>query len=362
MTAAVRKLARLPSCGAPVALMLTAVLLSGCAGTPRATFPAAGPAIVWPRPPDSPRIRYIGELVGEASLGRAPSGGEVLRAVFEGPREPVRFVSPTSVAAAGERVYVADPSHPSGALVHVLDLDTRSYAQIREAGGAPLRMPIDVAVSDGLLAIADALRAAVFILDAQGRTLRTIGEGRFNRPGSLAWVRGELWVLDSGAHTVFVFDAAGAQRAQFGGRGLDVGKFNFPAGIAGRGGPSTTTAPSICAAVADSMNFRVQLLGPDGGAVNGFGRKGDAAGDFALPRDVAFDSDGHVYVLDNQFENIQVFDAAGQLLLAFGGEGAAAGQFNLPSGIWIDRSDRIWVADTYNRRVQAFQYLREGAP
>jgi DNA-binding beta-propeller fold protein YncE len=96
-----------------------------------------------------------------------------------------------------------------------------------------------------------------------------------------------------------------------------------------------------------------------GDFVNLFGRKGDAAGDFALPRDVAFDSDGHVYVLDNQFENVQVFDRDGRLLMAFGEEGAGPGRFSLPSGITIDQRDRIWIADTYNRRVQVFEYLRE---
>jgi DNA-binding beta-propeller fold protein YncE len=110
------------------------------------------------------------------------------------------------------------------------------------------------------------------------------------------------------------------------------------------------------------MNFRVQLFDSGGTPLRAFGRKGNAAGDFSLPRDIAIDSDGHVYVLDNQFENVQIFDAEGRLLLAFGGEGGGPGQFSLPSSITIDDRDRIWVADTYNRRVQAFQYLREGAP
>ncbi len=64
-------------------------------------------------------------------------------------------------------------------------------------------------------------------------------------------------------------------------------------------------------------------------------------------------------MLDNRFENVQVFDRDGALLMAFGGEGDGPGEFALPSGITIDERDRIWIADTYNRRVQVFQYLRE---
>jgi len=64
-------------------------------------------------------------------------------------------------------------------------------------------------------------------------------------------------------------------------------------------------------------------------------------------------------VLDNHFENVQVFNAEGQLLMALGQGGPGRGEFSLPSGITIDEQDRIWLADSYNRRVQVFQYLSE---
>ncbi|RMF78334.1 MAG: 6-bladed beta-propeller, partial [Planctomycetota bacterium] len=140
--------------------------------------------------------------------------------------------------------------------------------------------------------------------------------------------------------------------ARIGGRGGEPGRFNFPTAVCWR--------PPAGLVVADAMNFRVQVfdVGEDRPRLV-FGEKGDAAGDFARPRDVAVDSDGHIYVLDNQFENVQVFDQGGRLLMAFGEGGDGPGQFAIPSGITIDARDRIWVADSYNRRVQVFQYLRE---
>ncbi|MCH7632502.1 MAG: 6-bladed beta-propeller, partial [Planctomycetes bacterium] len=110
--------------------------------------------------------------------------------------------------------------------------------------------------------------------------------------------------------------------------------------------------------VSDSGNFRVQLLDLEGRPIRTIGQKGDGAGDFSLPKGVAFDSEGHIYVVDAQFENVQVFDSAGQLLMAFGREGTDLGAFWLPSGLTIDDEDRIWVADAGNRRVQLFTYLR----
>ena len=111
----------------------------------------------------------------------------------------------------------------------------------------------------------------------------------------------------------------------------------------------------------DAGNGRVQSLTPSGQPLTAIGQLGDAPGDLALPKGVALDSDGHIYVVDARFENIQIFAPDGQLLLTVGSEGKGAGQFALPGGIAIDAHDRIWVCDTYNGRVQVFQYTKAGA-
>jgi DNA-binding beta-propeller fold protein YncE len=354
-------------------LLLNSLVCTGCAGRAAPTFSLAGTSRVWPAPPDRPRIRYLGEITGEASLGVRRDALAGLRAVLEGPPPEVRLSTPVAVAVTGNRLYVADAAHPAGPVIHVLDLDARTWSQLREAGGAPLQWPIDVAVAPGggKLAVADAKRPAVCILEPGGRPLATIGGDRLRRPAGLAW-RGddELWVLDAAAHAILVFDAAGRERKRFGARGAAPGEFNFPSGLCSvsRGSAAAATtggdagAASPAAVVADAMNFRVQLLDDTGRPLHVFGRKGDAAGDFSLPRDVAVDAAGPIYGLDNQFENVQIVDAAGHLLMALGRGGSGPGEFSLPSGITIDAQDRIWIADTYNRRVQAFEFLREAAP
>ena len=81
--------------------------------------------------------------------------------------------------------------------------------------------------------------------------------------------------------------------------------------------------------MADSGNFRVQVLDLDGEVQAVFGEKGDAAGDLSLPKGVATDSQGNIYVVDAHFENVQVFDSTGRLLMAFGREGRADGAPNV---------------------------------
>jgi sugar lactone lactonase YvrE len=105
------------------------------------------------------------------------------------------------------------------------------------------------------------------------------------------------------------------------------------------------------------MNFRVQRLRPDGTPIYAFGQKGDATGDFGLPKGVAVDAHGNIWVVDANFENVQAFSPEGQLLMVLGSEGHDPGEFWLPAGAFIDARQRMWIADTYNRRVQVFELL-----
>jgi 6-bladed beta-propeller len=258
-----------------------------------------------------------------------------------------------SVIAKGDLVFVADGQNQA---VYRMDLASRTFTTMRDTGSKRLEWPIDLTFVKDSIAVADSKRAAVFLFNMDGVYQRAIGERDLKRPAAIAHdaTADELYVIDSGAHDCKVFDASGNKRRTIGTRGSASGQFNFPTGI--------TRLSDRGLAIADSMNFRVQLLAPDGSPRASFGHKGDAAGDFALPRDVATDSQGHLYVLDNQFENIQLFDDQGRLLMALGQEGRGPGEFYLPAGISIDDQDRIWIADTYNRRVQVFQYLKETQP
>lgn len=333
--------------------VLLASLSAGCAKPPGPIFPDIDPPIVWPPPPDQPRIRYIGELRGEDSLGVRPQGWQAVQEVLTGPRGQVGFSRPSAVAVAGDRVFVADPG--LGA-VHRLDLATRQYRLLLGSPTDPLRVPISLAIADDRLLVADRARAAVEVFDLDGTWRATRRWPELTAPVGIAWdsARRVVWIADAVAHACYAIDDLQTIRRRLGEAGSAPGQFNFPTALAWQ--------PAVGLVVADAMNFRVQVFDGDGNYHRSFGRKGDAAGDFSRPRGVALDSQGHIYALDNQFENVQLFDNEGRLLMAFGEEGDGPGQFSLPSGITIDDRDRIWIADSSNHRVQVFQYLPESTP
>ena len=334
---------------AVVASVVASSLMVGC-GQPRGVvFPTIDPPRVWPAAPDQPRIRLVGQLTGSGDLRASESTGEVLQAVFRGPRPPIRFSGPHGIAiSATGRVAVADAS---GGSVHIVELDERTHHLVTGFDTERFATPVGVAWAGERLFVTDAKRHEVVELGADGSYRQRFGSENLRRPVGIVYVqsRDRLYVVDGDAHAVCVFEPSGRLASSFGKRGSEPGAFNFPTHIGCSGDRLV---------VADSGNFRVQVLDLDGHVVGSIGKKGDGAGDLSLPKGVAFDSDGHVYVVDAHFENVQVFDTNGRLLMAFGTEGNDMGQFVLPAGLAIDREDRIWVADSGNRRLQVFAYMR----
>jgi DNA-binding beta-propeller fold protein YncE len=102
--------------------------------------------------------------------------------------------------------------------------------------------------------------------------------------------------------------------------------------------------------------------------VASIGMYGSGDGELHYAVGVALDSDGHIFVSENEtFENtihhrIQKFDSDGTFLTKWGTWGVGDGQFKGPYGLDIDGDGNVYAADTYyfsnilvgNHRVQKF--------
>jgi DNA-binding beta-propeller fold protein YncE len=324
--------------GVPLLTVLLALSLAACSQPAPRWEPDN---LVWP--PDRPRIKYVQSIYSEDDIGRQYSFREKLfgKDYFDG------MVRPYGVNARRNKVVVTDIVMRK---VLVFDRTAKRLGAVGSEGGYTLPA---AAVTDaaGTLYVADSGGGKVAVYDPSGafRTSFSLGGGR---PVGLAVddARGRLYVVDRVQHRVVAFDLGGGRLFEFGGRGTDDGKLNFPLAIAlDREGRIH---------ILDSGNFRVQIFSPDGAFLSAFGMAGDQPGMFANPKGIAVDSDGHIYVTDAAFSNFQIFDRDGNILLFIGELGSFAGYFHLPGGISIDENDRIYVADQMNSRVQVFQYLR----
>ncbi len=346
----------------PVIGLTIAVLLAGCAQVPKEMVYAGSapdrPPRVWPEPPEVPRLAFVGTLTGEQNF-RAPAGqtasglekfGRWLVGLGAFSRDPMVLQRPQcGVIDANGRVLVTDVSRQG---VFVFDpvegeLDVWTQAEDQSVFASPIGIAI---ASDGSILVADSELAQVFRLQPNGKPLGGFGRGVLKRPTGLAVDRasGRVYVADTRAHDIKVFDAAGALVDTLGAPGTRPGEFNGPTHVAFRDG---------LLYVADTLNARVQVLTPDGQPVSRVGRRGLYVGNITRPKGVAADSDGHVYVMEGYYDYLLVYDNNGDYLLPIGGTGSGIGEFFLPGGVWTDDRDRVYVADTFNGRIVVFQYL-----
>ena len=361
--------------------------------------------VVWPAPPETPRVRYVGVLQSELDIGAHGSKLAALRRQITGETETVVMLGrPHDVLVDRRgRFWVSDMG--ARQLV-VFDPGRRKVSLVGDTLDVPILSPMGLA-SDGAggVYVADALNHRVLVFDeATGNLRRILGGPRVMlNPVDVAIdaKRSRVYVVDSFLHQVLILDPSGTLLGRIGrntqgapeavfaaarrmdnqprGHGsgdphygaaapsteppqsIDItdhrssedGEFRFPGFVA--------VAPDGTIYVSDGMNFRIQAFDADGRFLRRFGEVGDVTGSFTRPKGIAVDSEGHVYVVDAAFNNIQIFDPCGQLLLAFPGARSPAGTLNMPMGIFIDPRDRIYVASKYGGDVQIYQFLHAGS-
>lgn len=187
---------------------------------------------------------------------------------------------------------------------------------------------------------------------------------------------GYIVVLHRGAMPLMLFDPGGRFVRAWGGGLFSNGKVaGIPSAdrVLGQSGYTAVYGAAGCHAcgahavrvdsdnniwVVDAPGHVVYKMNFQGHVLMELGLKGVAGrskNTFNLPTDVAFGSDGSVYVSDG-YGNARVvkYTADGQYLLEWGSRGIGPGEFGLPHNLAVDVDDRVYVTDRDNQRVEVF--------
>jgi len=162
----------------------------------------------------------------------------------------------------------------------------------------------------------------IMVFDRDGRYLSAWGEGVFAFPHAIRVDEHDnLWTIDRELGQALLFTPDGTLLRSIGTRGYR----------------SDTGVP------------------PDDNGSQAWRHVTHGGEPFNLPTDIAFASDGSMFMSDG-YGNARVhkFSADAKHVSSWGEPGKGPGQFNLPHGVWVDSRGRLLVADRENDRVQVF--------
>ncbi len=300
-------------------------LAAGC----NAPHKTQAPLLLFPSPPDKPRIQFLTWASGAEEV-EVPKSSFAQFVLGDEPENSLGIQKPYGVAARDGVVYVCDTKMPG---LCRLDFKNRTFSVLGVRGPGRLRKPINVLLDAAAYKfVADSEREQIVVFGPDDQYVTAFDVPKPSHPVDVALWENELYVLDNddSCQIVVMDRQTGEVLRTLGGPGEEPGQFRRP--------NSLCIGPEGHLYVSDTLNWRIQKLTRDGEVVWTTGTPGQRLGQFIRNRGLRIGPDGIIYVADAATEIIQMYNVEGQILMHFGGPGSVPGALVLPATVAIDAS------------------------
>jgi len=311
-------------------IILTTFLLflTGCAGSNPGLERNWDDVMLFPMPPDEPRIQFLVHFSSSTDIREFSKLDQFLLGKSLLELETV-IDKPYGVAIRDGKIYICDTMLPG---LVIIDLENKTLKAFQPYGLGTLRKPINVAFDQaGYIYVADTEREQVVVFTPELKYFQAISSPSM-KPLDVAIHGDSLLIADYRDRNIEVWSIK---------RNRAIG--TFP--------PDNETLDDSIRVfvpysvefdnhgnvfITDFGQFRIQKFSPRGEFIQSYGELGRNLGQFARPKGIAVDREGILYVIDAAFENAQMFDPDGNLLMFIGGSYKREGNMYLPASITID--------------------------
>ncbi len=214
-----------------------------------------------------------------------------------------------------------------------------------DASEQRLKQPYGVAMFEGKIYVADSRAPGLAVFDLVQKKFSLVtgsGNSRMKRPINVTIdTDGTKYVTDTGRDQVLIFDRED--------------RFVATYGTEGQFKPVDTAIMGERLYVVDIGHHQVHVLEKKSGKpLFTFGKPGSGPGEMFHPTNISVGPDGNVYVVETSNFRVQRFTAEGIPVRTYGAVGTVPGSFSRPKGIAIDPKGRLFVADAAFENIQVF--------
>lgn len=287
----------------------------------------------------------LGALLLLAACATPPApapAGPVRPLVFPSPPDEPRFVFERAIRSS------LDVLPEEGAS------ELRRLVTGEEQRGEPLAKPYAIAVTRGRIYVSDTVARFVRLFDVPAGRQYRIGDdegpGQLVKPIGLdVDAAGNLYVADIGTRSIVVYGPDRSFLRRIGGDKW------FSRLTSVTVDPEGRRVYAVDLGGVSTEQHRVRVFDAVSGEhLMDIGRRGSGPGEFNLPRDLAIGLGGRLYVVDGGNFRVVVFDREGRYLSSFGSVGKQYGQFARPKEVAVDRDGNVYVVDAAFGNFQIF--------
>ena len=283
----------------------------------------------FPPPPNAPHLQFLTSFSSETEFrGKEDKS---FMTFLTGERPPDKsFGKPYGAAVGNQKIYVCDTDL---AAVLVVDLQDRRIKMLAAAGEGSLEQPLNISVdAGGSLYVTDVARNQVVIFDKDGGFVAALGKAGELKPRDAVASADRIYVADIQKHRVQVYDKKTREPL-----------FDIPHSQDVTNRAHALFTPTNLALdskgqlyVSDTGAFRIQIYDADGNFLRSVGEMGDSTGQFARVKGIAVDRQNQLYAVDAMSKVVQIFNEQGRVLTWFSQPENESMIQNLPSKVVVD--------------------------
>ncbi|HXB67610.1 MAG TPA: 6-bladed beta-propeller [Candidatus Acidoferrales bacterium] len=254
---------------------------------------------------------------------------------------PYGLVFPVAVVTdLRRRVWITDSGTAS---VHVFDIATGAYREIRRVGDVPLRQPSGLAVDgQGRIFLTDSGTGAVFMFDEKGEFQHALlkpGEHFLEGPTAIA--------LSEDGKTIYVADPPKNVVVELNREGEVNGTISLPPEL---GEPAAISVVDNQVYVLGNRQHRVGIFSPAGS------QRGELRWDgIQFPSAFTYDVAHRRFLVANpRWMTVEIFNGEARNLGAFGQLGEGVDQMQRVDSLHVDPQGLLYLVDSHHGKVLVF--------